>query len=108
MDGIPKTSGVSPDTGEGRRQTVYKKTERTGAAESARSFGDIYDVRLLSAELNRYSADFMGVMKLEAGKELNKVIGSLEQMERADELIRACPSEEIIALTKLAAERKER
>lgn len=109
MDNIPKVSGVSPDTGESRQKTNYtKRHERVAQPrESEKTFGDVYDVRLLSAELNRSSADFKVVMMQEAGKNLNRVIGSLEEIQRTDELIRTCPSEEIIALTKLAAERRK-
>ena len=107
MDKIPKVVSVDTNLGETYRQAAYKRMERAKARESKESFGDIYDVRLLSAELNRSSADFKGMMMREAGKELNKVIGSLEQVRKSDDLVETFPSEEIIALTKLAAERNK-
>lgn len=107
MDKIPKVVSVDTNLGETYRQAAYKRMERAKAKESKESFGDIYDVRLLSAELNRSSADFKGMMMREAGKELNKVIGSLEQVRKSDDLVETFPSEEIIALTKLAAERNK-
>ncbi|MBQ3033638.1 MAG: hypothetical protein IJD28_04590 [Deferribacterales bacterium] len=105
MDNISRVVGVNTSMGETHRQAAYKRMERAKGTEQKDGFGDIYDVRLLSAELNRSSADFRGMMMREAGKELNKVIGSLEQMTRTDELVTSYPSEDIIALTKLAAER---
>ena len=107
MDKIPKVVSVDTNLGETYRQAAYKRMERAKARESKESFGDIYDVRLLSAELNRSSADFKGMMMREARKELNKVIGSLEQVRKSDDLVETFPSEEIIALTKLAAERNK-
>ena len=101
MDNIFKIASVNANMGESHEQAAYKKMERAKAVSEKETFGDIYDVRMLSAELNKSSADFKGILLLEAGKELNKVIGNLEQMERTEELIASYPSEDVIALSKL-------
>lgn len=101
MDNVFKITGIDTKLGESQRQAVYKKTERAKEVEKNEPFSDIYDIRMLSAEFNRSSADFKGILLHEAGKELNKVIGNLEQMEKTEELIMNYPSEDIIALSKL-------
>ncbi len=106
MDNISKVAHIDANMGESQRKAAYKKLERIKGEEIKEPFKDIYDIRLLSAELNKSSADFKGILFHEASKELNKVIGNLEQMERTEELITSYPSEDIIALTKLITNNK--
>lgn len=101
MDNIPKITDIhnGMQDSSGRPIDKGKKKERA-SDETVRSFEDIYDVRLKSAEFNRDSAGFKGVLLQEAGVNLNTVIASLDKLN-AETIINRMPSEEIINLSKL-------
>lgn len=101
MDNINRIADINGglrDTS-GRQVEKGKKRERA-KEEAVKSFGDIYDIRLQSAELNRNSADFKSQLLEEAGKDLNKVITSLDKLN-AEKVVNQMPAQDILALFKL-------
>ncbi len=90
MDNINKVSKIDTSLNDSayRGSQNDKKVERNKVEKV--SFSDIYDIRLLSAQMNKSSSEF----------KLENVIKNLDG-EKADNLVDAFPSEDIIELAKM-------
>ncbi len=106
MDNISKVANIDANMGESQRKATYIKNNKNRESQIINNFNDIYDIRLQSAELNRSSATFKGIMLETAEKNLNKVIGNLGEIGTPDNLIKSIPSEDMVALTRLIIDKK--
>ena len=88
MDNINKVSKIDTSLSDSayRGSQNDKKVERNKAEKV--SFSDIYDIRLLSAQMNRNSSEFKLESVEEVNKELKNVIKNLDG-EKADNLVDA-------------------
>lgn len=100
MDNINKVSKIDTSLNDSayRGSQNDKKVERNKVEKV--SFSDIYDIRLLSAQMNKNSSEFKLESVEEVNKELKNVIKNLDG-EKADNLVDAFPSEDIIELAKM-------
>ncbi len=78
MDNINKVSKIDTSLSDSayRGSQNDKKVERNKAEKV--SFSDIYDIRLLSAQMNRNSSEFKLESVEEVNKELKNVIKNLD------------------------------
>lgn len=100
MENINKVSKIDTSLNDSayRGSQNDKKVERNKVEKV--SFSDIYDIRLLSAQMNRSSSEFKLESVEEVNKELKNVIRNLDG-EKADNLVDTFPSEDIIELAKM-------
>lgn len=100
MDNINKVSKIDTSLNDSayRGSQNDKKVERNKVEKV--SFSDIYDIRLLSAQMNKSSSEFKLESVEEVNKELKNVIKNLDG-EKADNLVDSFPSEDIIELAKM-------
>jgi len=100
MDNINKVSKIDTSLNDSayRGSQNDKKVERNKIEKV--SFSDIYDIRLLSAQMNKSSSEFKLESVEEVNKELKNVIKNLDG-EKADNLVDSFPSEDIIELAKM-------
>lgn len=100
MDNINKVSKIDTSLNDSayRGSQNDKKVERNKVEKV--SFSDIYDIRLLSAQMNKSSSEFKLESVEEVNKELKNVIKNLDG-EKADNLVDTFPSEDIIELAKM-------
>ena len=100
MDNINKVSKIDTSLNDSayRGSQNDKKVERNKVEKV--SFSDIYDIRLLSAQMNKSSSEFKLESVEEVNKELENVIKNLDG-EKADNLVDSFPSEDIIELAKM-------
>lgn len=100
MENINKVSKIDTSLNDSayRGSQNDKKVERNKVEKV--SFSDIYDIRLLSAQMNKSSSEFKLESVEEVNKELKNVIRNLDG-EKADNLVDTFPSEDIIELAKM-------
>lgn len=100
MENINKVSKIDTSLNDSayRGSQNDKKVERNKIEKV--SFSDIYDIRLLSAQMNKSSSEFKLESVEEVNKELKNVIKNLDG-EKADNLVDSFPSEDIIELAKM-------
>ena len=100
MDNINKVSKIDTSLNDSayRGSQNDKKVERNKVEKV--SFSDIYDIRLLSAQMNKSTSEFKLESVEEVNKELKNVIKNLDG-EKADNLVDSFPSEDIIELAKM-------
>jgi hypothetical protein len=100
MDNINKVSKIDTSLNDSayRGSQNDKKVERNKIEKV--SFSDIYDIRFLSAQMNKSSSEFKLESVEEVNKELKNVIKNLDG-EKADNLVDSFPSEDIIELAKM-------
>lgn len=100
MENINKVSKIDTSLNDSayRGSQNDKKVERNKVEKV--SFSDIYDIRLLSAQMNKSSSEFKLESVEEVNKELKNVIKNLDG-EKADNLVDTFPSEDIIELAKM-------
>lgn len=101
MDNISKVADISGGMqDESSRKMVEEKKKERAKQEAVKNFGDIYDIRSQSAELNRNSADFKNMLLHEANKNLNKIITNSGEIN-PEKIVISMPAEEIIKLSKM-------
>lgn len=100
MDNINKVSRVDASLGDSSYRQSHDERKAERVKTSKISFSDIYDVKMLSAQINKTSSEFKLENVEEVNRELKNVINSLEG-ERADNLVGGFPSEDIIELAKM-------
>lgn len=93
MDNINKINNISY-----RQLQDDKKSGQPKATTT--SFSDIYNVELLSAQMNKNSSQFKLESVEEVNRELKNVIQNLDQ-DKANNVMGKVPSEDIIDLAKL-------
>ena len=95
MDNINKVSKIDTSLNDSayRGSQNDKKVERNKVEKV--SFSDIYDIRLLSAQMNKSSSEFKLESVEEVNKELKNVIKNLDG-EKSDNLVYSFTSEDII------------
>ncbi len=100
MDNINKISKIDASLSDSsyRQSHEEKKLEKTKAEKL--SFSDIYDIRLLSAQMNKSSSEFRLESVEEVNRELKNVIKELDG-EKTENIVNSFPSEDIIALAKM-------
>lgn len=100
MDNINKVSHIDTNLSDSsyRGTQDEKKLDKTKATKT--SFSDIYDIRLLSAQINKSSSEFRLESVEEVNRELKNVISEL-QGEKTDNVVQSFPSEDILALAKM-------
>lgn len=100
MDNINKVSKIDTSLND----SAYRGSQNDKKVEQNKiekvSFSDIYDIRLLSAQMNKSSSEFKLESVEEVNKELKNVIKNLDG-EKADNLVDSFPSEDIIELAKM-------
>lgn len=100
MDNINRITKIDTSLNDSTHRSFQedKKTVQNRAEKA--SFSDIYDIRLLSAQMNKNSSEFKLESVEEVNKELKNVIKNLDG-EKADNIVGAFPSSDIIELTKM-------
>ena len=100
MDNINKVSHIDTNLSDSsyRGTQDEKKLDKTKASKT--SFSDIYDIRLLSAQMNKSSSEFRLESVEEVNRELKNVISEL-QGEKVDNIVESYPSEDILSLAKM-------
>lgn len=106
MNNITKITNINNNMEESQRKATYIKSDKHNYAKHIDNFDDIYDIRLQSAELNRSSNSFRGIMLETAEKNLNKVIGNLGEIKNTDDIINNIQTDDMIALTRLIITKK--
>lgn len=100
MDNVNKISKIDTSLND----SAYRGSQNDNKVERNKvekiSFSDIYDIRLLSAQMNKSSSEFKLESVEEVNRELKNVIKNLD-VEKADNLVDAFPSEDIIELAKM-------
>ncbi len=100
MDNVNKISKIDTSLND----SAYRGSQNDNKVERNKvekvSFSDIYDIRQLSAQMNKSSSEFKLESVEEVNRELKNVIRNLDG-EKADNLVDAFPSEDIIELAKM-------
>ncbi len=100
MNNINKVSKIDTSLND----SAYRGSQDSKKVEQSKvekvSFSDIYDIRLLSAQLNKNSSEFRLESVEEVNRELKNVIRNLDS-ERTDNIIESFPSEDIVELAKM-------
>ena len=100
MDNVNKISKIDTSLND----SAYRGSQNDNKVERNKvekvSFSDIYDIRQLSAQMNKSSSEFELESVEEVNRELKNVIRNLDG-EKADNLVDAFPSEDIIELAKM-------
>ena len=94
MDNINKLTGNISS------RQLHDDKKSTQAKAPERSFSDIYNVELLSAQMNKNSSEFKLESVEEVNRELKNVLQNLDK-DNADNIMKEFPSEDIIDLAKL-------
>ncbi len=100
MDNINKISKIDASLSDSsyRQSQDEKKLEKTKVEKV--NFSDIYDIRLLSAQMNKSSSEFKLESVEEVNRELRNVIKGLDR-EKTDNIVTGFPAEDIIELAKM-------
>ncbi len=100
MDNINKVSKIDASLSDSsyRQSHDEKKLEKTKVEKV--NFSDIYDVRFLSAQMNKSSSEFRLESVEEVNRELKNVIRELDG-EKTENIVNNFPSEDIIELAKM-------
>ena len=100
MDNVNKISKIDTSLND----SAYRGSQNDNKVERNKvekvSFSNIYDIRQLSAQMNKSSSEFKLESVEEVNRELKNVIRNLDG-EKADNLVDAFPSEDIIELAKM-------
>ena len=100
MDNVNKISKIDTSLND----SAYRGSQNDNKVERNKvekiSFSDIYDIRLLSAQMNKNSSEFKLESVEEVNRELKNVIRNMDG-EKADNLVDSFPSEDIIELAKM-------
>lgn len=100
MDNVNKISKIDTSLND----SAYRGSQNDNKVERNKvekvSFSDIYDIRQLSAQMNKSSSEFKLESVEEVNRELKNIIRNLDG-EKADNLVDAFPSEDIIELAKM-------
>lgn len=100
MDNINKITKIDTSLNDSSHRSFQndKKVEQNKTEKV--SFSDMYDIRLLSAQMNKSSSEFKLESVEEVNKELKNVIKNLDG-EKADNIVSTFPAADIIELTKM-------
>ena len=100
MENINKVSKIDTSLND----SAYRGSQNDSKVERNKtekvSFSDIYDIRMLSAQMNKSSSEFKLESVEEVNRELKNVIRNMDG-EKADNLVDSFPSEDIIELAKM-------
>lgn len=99
-DNINKVSSINANLSDSSyRQSQYEKSVEKNKVEKTK-FSDIYDIKMLSAQMNKNSSEFRLESVEEVNKELKNVIAGLGT-NKTDNIVNSFPSEDILELAKL-------
>lgn len=99
-DNINKISRINTNLSDSSyRQSHYEKGVEKNKVEKVK-FSDIYDIKMLSAQMNKNSSEFRLESVEEVNRELKNVIADLSE-NRTDDIVTGLPSEDILELAKL-------
>ncbi len=100
MDNINKVSRIDTSLNDSSYRSSQDEKKLDKAKVHKVNFSDIYDIRLLSAHMNKNSSEFRLESVEEVNRELKNVISEL-QGERVENVVQSYPSEDILTLAKM-------